>query len=77
MAPTKPKAKPVKKPAHDPETCGHCKHFESNVTDPYGWCNRYPPVVVVTDAVESGLSYERPIVECSETCGEFKRRLNS
>lgn len=77
---TKPKipVKPLKKPAPDPETCEHCKHFDNSAnTDSMGWCNRYPPVPVFNELAEGNISQERPAVEDCDTCGEFKRRLNS
>lgn len=63
-----------KKVEPDPETCEHCKHFVGNEDDQYGYCKRFPPVAVVD---EGSQEWSQPVVMESETCGEFKRRLNS
>jgi hypothetical protein len=68
---TKKKVVPI---IEDKETCGHCKHFQKNDHDSYGYCYRYPPVVLPLD---DGFTCERPVVESDETCGEFRRVLNS
>jgi len=62
------------KPEPDPESCGHCHHWQGNDARDYGYCRRFPPAVV---ASEDGPEFAHPVTECSETCGEFKRRLNS
>lgn len=65
---------PKKKLELDPESCGHCKHFHRNEHDEYGYCRRFPPVVTHNG---EGLESTSPVVESSDICGEFKRRLNS
>lgn len=59
----------------DEPTCKSCKHFSPNdPNDGIGFCKRYPPVVLIhSDGdVESAL----PVVDDTDDCGEFSRRVN-
>ena len=52
------------------EACKHCKFFLSNVTDEYGFCRRFPPVVIGRE--DGDQESIQPTVTDNEYCGEFK-----
>jgi len=62
----------IKKVVEDTQTCGQCKYFRTDLpSNPAGYCYRYPPTVVIFE--DGDLSFERPVVERTEYCGEFIR----
>lgn len=52
--------------------CGNCYYYRPTVAKDFGYCRRFPPVVIAMDdeAVESS----QPIVsKQEEACGEFSQ----
>lgn len=70
-----PNPKKPKQPEADPQSCGSCKFFLKNDHDDAGYCRRYPPTAIPSDAEEFACVF--PILEASDWCGEFCQRLNS
>lgn len=63
-----------KKPTPPEEVCANCKFFVVDKEEDYGRCHRYPPVVVP----EADLySFEFPVVNEDDFCGEHKFHLQS
>jgi len=68
MASRKPKI-----PLEPVATCGNCRHIR-----PAGdllYCHRYPPTAIRGD--DGAMYSEFPIVQATDTCGEFAAKLNS
>ena len=55
--------------------CGHCKNYRM-IDSGYGWCVRYPPVMVQINRLfhklEYAFTYSEVPFNCAP-CGEFKR----
>jgi len=57
----------------DLPSCESCIYIDIELKDIYGYCRRYPPVLITkNDEVCSST----PVVERAEWCGEFKRRTS-
>jgi hypothetical protein len=63
-------------------TCAECKHFVTRTHKPYGFCTRYPPVVVVWheqktydvsgDATSNVARFGHPTTKDTHICGEWR-----
>ena len=55
-------------------SCSHCCYFVVDPKDSTGFCRRYPPNVVISN--ENEVYCALPVVESTDYCGEFKRKLH-
>ncbi len=70
--------------SEDDEICANCRHYEPSPHSEYGYCHRFPPVLVMDPVREyrddpdeeetvKPASWDHPAVSDCDWCGEFTK----